>query len=342
MQPQPLLITMGDPTGIGPELIIKMLLTGELSQTRLPLTLLGDVTALRKAATVFKVDLKVRKRGDSQFELSVGDHDVLLDAVSSLSLDSLTYGRPDHHCGKAMAKYVEHAAAQCLQGAAAGIVTCPINKGAINAAGYHFPGHTELLAARCNTDSVVMMLAGSSLRVCLVTTHAPYREVPRLLSSEAILTTLRITNTALKRDFALPQPRLAVLALNPHAGENGLFGDEEQRIIAPAIAAARTEGIAADGPHSADTLFHFAVKGACDAVICMYHDQGLIPLKLLHFDDAVNVTLGLPIIRTSVDHGTAYDLAGSGTASTASLRAAISMAETMAISRTSCNQGPTL
>jgi 4-hydroxythreonine-4-phosphate dehydrogenase len=147
---------------------------------------------------------------------------------------------------------------------------------------------------------------------------------------ETILTTLRITHASLQHQFALHQPRLAVLALNPHAGENGLFGDEEQRLIVPAVNAACAEGIAASGPHSADTLFHFAVQEhSADAVICMYHDQGLIPLKLLHFDDAVNVTLGLPIIRTSVDHGTAYDLAGSGRASTASLCAALRMAAAM-------------
>ncbi len=154
--------------------------------------------------------------------------------------------------------------------------------------------------------------------------------MPEVLSEEEILATLRVTDAALRRFFGLKMPRLAVLALNPHAGEGGHFGDEEARIIRPAVEAARAEGIAADGPHSADTLFHFAVQGACDAVVCMYHDQGLIPLKLLHFEDAVNVTLGLPIVRTSVDHGTAYDLAGTGKASEKSLVAAVRMAEEMA------------
>ena len=228
-----------------------------------------------------------------------------------------------------MADYVEYAISRCLDKTAAGIVTCPINKAAINAAGYHFPGHTELLAERCGIEKVVMMLAGERLKVCLVTTHLAYRDVPARLSREEILQTVRITAQAFRHQFGIQQPRLAVLALNPHASENGLFGDEEQRIIAPAIEAAQAEGITADGPHSADTLFHFAAKGAYDAVICMYHDQGLIPLKLLHFDDAVNVTLGLPIVRTSVDHGTAYDLAGTGTANTASLIAALKMAEQM-------------
>jgi 4-hydroxythreonine-4-phosphate dehydrogenase len=156
------------------------------------------------------------------------------------------------------------------------------------------------------------------------------REVSQRLSVERILTTIRIVATALQDQFGIVRPRLAVLALNPHAGEGGLFGDEEQRLILPAIEAARAEGISASGPHSADTLFWFAIQGKYDAVICMYHDQGLIPLKLLHFEDAVNVTLGLPIVRTSVDHGTAYDLAGTGQANSASLVAAVRMAVQMA------------
>jgi 4-hydroxythreonine-4-phosphate dehydrogenase len=233
-----------------------------------------------------------------------------------------------------MAGYVDWAAEECLTGDAAAMVTAPINKAAIRAAGIKFPGHTELLADHCGVNRVVMMLAGERLKVCLVTTHIPFDLVSQQLNKDAILETIRITDTALRCDFGLKQPRLAVLALNPHAGESGLFGDEESLLIAPAITAAIAEGIDASGPHSADTLFHFAVQGDYDAVICMYHDQGLIPLKLLHFDDGVNVTLGLPIIRTSVDHGTAYDIAGTGRASCASLIAALQMAEQMADSKT--------
>jgi 4-hydroxythreonine-4-phosphate dehydrogenase len=229
-----------------------------------------------------------------------------------------------------MADYINWACDACLAGDAGGMVTAPINKQALQAAGIEFPGHTELLAERCGGAEVVMMLAGTRLRVCLVTTHCALREVPLYLTQERILTTLRITAHSLQEQLGLKQPRLAVLALNPHAGEGGLFGDEEQRHIVPAIAAARAEGLAASGPHSADTLFWFAVQGLYDAVICMYHDQGLIPLKLLHFEDAVNVTLGLPIVRTSVDHGTAYDLAGTGQANPASLIAAVDMAAGMA------------
>jgi 4-hydroxythreonine-4-phosphate dehydrogenase len=174
------------------------------------------------------------------------------------------------------------------------------------------------------------MLGGARLKVCLVTTHLALKEVPGALSCDEIVATIRIVDAAFRRFFGCRLPRLAVLALNPHAGEGGRFGDEEARMIAPAIATARQLGIDASGPHSADTLFHFAARGDYDAVICMYHDQGLIPLKLLHFEDGVNITLGLPIIRTSVDHGTAYDLAGTGQADCRSLVAAVMMATQMA------------
>ncbi|MCD6186594.1 MAG: 4-hydroxythreonine-4-phosphate dehydrogenase PdxA [Desulfuromusa sp.] len=327
---QPLLLTMGDPTGIGPELIIKTLLEQSLQQMHHPVQIVGDVGILCHAGKIFGCEGKPERLKNGLYTLSFGDKKLIVHSCSELDLTSVHYGQPDTDCGKAMVDYVEYAISHCLDKTAAGIVTCPINKAAINAAGYHFPGHTELLAERCGVDKVVMMLAGERLKVCLVTTHLAYRDVPAKLSREEILQTIRITAKALQQQFGIQQPRLAVLALNPHASENGLFGDEEQRIIAPAIKAAQAEGIAADGPHSADTLFHFAAKGAYDAVICMYHDQGLIPLKLLHFDDAVNVTLGLPIVRTSVDHGTAYDLAGTGKANTASLVAALKMAEQMA------------
>ncbi len=326
----PLLLTMGDPTGVGPELIIKTLLDSSFAQLDHPLEIVGDVEVLVKAATVFDQDCRIEQISADLYRLCCGDRQLIVHNRSNLSVADISYGRPDQQCGRAMADYIEYATAQCLAGKAAGIVTCPINKAAINAAGCHFPGHTELLAERCNCDKVVMMLAGDRLKVCLVTTHLAYRDVPAALSTEEILETIKITDAAFKSYFGHKKPRLAVLALNPHAGENGLFGDEEERLIKPAIAAAQELGITADGPHSADTLFYFAAKGEYDAVICMYHDQGLIPLKLLHFEDGVNVTLGLPIVRTSVDHGTAYNLAGTGKADNSSLRAALKMADEMA------------
>jgi 4-hydroxythreonine-4-phosphate dehydrogenase len=251
--------------------------------------------------------------------------------LSALDAEALRYGVPDPECGQAMVDYITWACDRCRGGEAAGMVTAPISKAAIRQAGCRFPGHTELLAERCGVAQVVMMLGGERLKVCLVTTHLPLRDVPAQLSTASILRTVTIVDDAFRRFFACVQPRIAVLGLNPHAGEGGLFGDEEARLIAPAIAAARAAGIAASGPHSADTLFHFAAQGRFDAVVAMYHDQGLGPLKLMHFEDAVNVTLGLPIVRTSVDHGTAYDLAGTGTASEKSLVAAVRMAIQMAI-----------
>lgn len=328
---KPLILTMGDPTGVGPELIVKALLEGAFDRLGRPLLVAGDAGVLRRAAALFQVDCQENYgHGLVSHRLSIGGRSLDVHALSALPAAELQYGRPTAECGRAMAEYVEWACNRCRQGLAAAMVTAPINKAAIHAAGYDFPGHTELLAERCGVDKVVMMLAGERLKVCLVTTHLALSQVPGVLSTAEILTTIRITDSAFKRHFGRPQPRIAVLALNPHAGEAGLFGDEEERLIAPAIAAAKAAGIDARGPHSADTLFHFAAKGAYDAVVCMYHDQGLIPLKLLHFDDGVNVTLGLPIVRTSVDHGTAYDIAGTGTASTASLVAAINMAVEMA------------
>jgi 4-hydroxythreonine-4-phosphate dehydrogenase len=321
----PLLITMGDPTGVGPEIIAKALVSGALDAVARPLQVIGDSGVMLRAAHLFAADAVIEATQTGGL-LIVGGRRLAIESLSALPAPDLVYGQPDAACGAAMADYVVHAAKRCLNGTAAGLVTAPINKAAIHAAGIPFPGHTELLADLCGVKKVVMMLAGDTLKVCLVTTHLAYADVPQALSIKGILDTIHIVDSSFRRQFGLVQPRIGVLALNPHAGEGGLFGDEEQRLIVPAIAAAQAEGIAASGPHSADTYLHFAARGACDAVVCMYHDQGLIPLKLLHFDDGVNVTLGLPIVRTSVDHGTAYDIAGTGQASTASLVAAIKMA----------------
>lgn len=339
MQTLPLLLTMGDPTGVGPELIVRALLDNSFQPLEHPLRVVGDSAVLKRAAELFTSDIRVEKIADQHDRIEIDRQRLDVLSLTRLNPSTLVYGQPDRACGRAMAEYVDRAISECLDGRAAGIVTCPINKAAINASGYHFPGHTELLAERCGVDKVVMMLAGERLKVCLVTTHLAYRDVPDHLTTDEIFATIRVTAQALNAQFGIDRPKLAVLALNPHAGEDGLFGNEEKTLIRPAIDRARAQGIAADGPHSADTLFHFAARGAYDAVICMYHDQGLIPLKLLHFDDGVNVTLGLPIVRTSVDHGTAYDLAGSGRANTASLVAALKMADRMARTRQADRQG---
>lgn len=320
-------VTMGDPSGVGPEIIVQALADPELNRICRPLVL-GDRGALERALAITKLPLTletVQETGPLRREPGV----VYLRELTRLAPEEMAFGSPSAAGGDAAYRYICEAAQLCLSGEAKGMATAPINKEALNRAGHHFPGHTELLAHLTGTDQVVMMLAGERLRVTLVTIHEALAQVPALVTRERVLETIRITDRALARYFS-PTPRLAVLALNPHCGEGGLFGDEERTVIAPAIADARAEGIDAVGPLSADTLFHFAVSGGYDAVVCMYHDQGLIPLKLLHFDDGVNVTLGLPIIRTSVDHGTAYDLAGTGKASAQSMKAALVMAAQMA------------
>ncbi|HSH14188.1 MAG TPA: 4-hydroxythreonine-4-phosphate dehydrogenase PdxA, partial [Desulfurivibrionaceae bacterium] len=235
--------------------------------------------------------------------------------------------------GRAMIDYIEEGVRLCRSGVLAGLVTCPIAKVALKMAGSHDPGHTEMLARLTAADEFAMMMAGGRLRVTLVTIHVGLGRVVGLLSPERIFRLIELTGRSLQRDFALAQPRLAVAGLNPHAGEAGMFGDEEERLIGPAVTRAAAAGWRVTGPLPPDTVFHKAAAGAFDAVICMYHDQGLIPFKLLHFEDGVNVTLGLPMVRTSVDHGTAYDIAGRGVASPVSLDAAFRLAGEIAGNR---------
>lgn len=318
---------MGDPTGVGPEIVAAALADPAVRRCCHHLVI-GDAAAMARGVAVAGTGHRIEKT--DAFTTDAPGEDVLqLKEVSSLSGEEMVYGRPAVASGKAMYQAICEAARLCLAGNADAMATAPISKEALSRAGHRYPGHTELLAELAGAERVVMMLAGSRLRVTLVTIHEALADVPALVTFDRVLETIRITHRDVDRYFRR-NPRIAVLALNPHCGEGGMFGDEEARIIAPAVEAARRDGIDAAGPFSADTLFHFAVQGAYDAVVCMYHDQGLIPLKLLHFDDGVNVTLGLPIIRTSVDHGTAYDLAGTGRASAESMKAAILMAAEMA------------
>jgi 4-hydroxythreonine-4-phosphate dehydrogenase len=321
-------ITMGDPSGVGPEVIVKALADREIHELCRPLVL-GDPVAMERAVSVTGSGLALKPVvGGSPYSGFSADCIRFL-PVSALSQPDMEFGRPSKAAGDAVYRYISEAVRLCLEGEAAAMATAPISKEALNRAGHKYPGHTELLAKLTNTKNFVMMLAGDRLRVALVTIHEALSDVPGLLTKERILSTIRIVHRGVDRYFK-KSPRLAVLSLNPHCGEGGLFGDEENKIISPAVDAAREEGIDAVGPLSADTLFHFAAGGLYDAVICMYHDQGLIPLKLLHFDDGVNITLGLPIIRTSADHGTAYNLAGTGKASELSMAAAIRTAARMA------------
>ena len=318
-------ITMGDPCGIGPEIIIKALQSPEIASSCVPLVI-GDRLALERALDTCGSTLKITEISAAADARQANGNSIPLLALSHLTESDIRYGAPSVAAGDAVYRYICCAARLCLEGHAAAMVTAPISKEAMHRAGHDYPGHTELLAELCGTDNFVMMLAGDLLRVSLVTIHEALADVPRLVTFEQVLKTIRITAEGVARLTGKASPRLAVLALNPHCGEGGKFGSQDHDIIAPAVKAARQEGIDAEGPLPADTLFHFAQQGEYDGVVAMYHDQGLIPLKMLHFDDGVNITLGLPIIRTSVDHGTAYNLAGSGTASEKSLLAAIRMA----------------
>jgi 4-hydroxythreonine-4-phosphate dehydrogenase len=324
-------VTMGDPCGIGPEIVCRAV-TDPRVASRCRVVVVGDAGALRRAAALLHLPLVFEQIADAQQLRELPDGSCPLMPVGALGETDCRYGEPTPVTGDAVYRYIVEAYRLVSAGHAAAMATAPISKRVLQSAGHRYPGHTELLAQLSGVDDVVMMLAGERLRVTLVTIHEALRDVPGLLSRERILRTIRTTAAGLSRYF-VHRPRLAVLALNPHGGEGGMFGREEEEIIAPAIAAAREEALDVRGPFPADTLFHVAVRGAYDAVVCMYHDQGLIPLKLLHFDDGVNVTLGLPIIRTSVDHGTAYDLAGTGRASSASMTAAILMAADMAEKR---------
>ena len=322
-------ITMGDPCGIGPEIIAAALADAELHNAAVPLVI-GDRACMERAVELAGSRQRLRLLGDDEFPDESCPEEICLLECSRLAPNDMQYGNPAAAAGDAVYRYITKGAGLCSSGRVQAMATAPINKKAMNLAGHDYPGHTELLAELTGTKDFVMMLAGSRLKVALVTIHEALADVPRLVTFDKVLATIMTTHRDVARYFT-PKPRIAVLSLNPHAGEGGMFGNQEQLVIGPAIEAARAQGVDASGPHSADTLFHFAANGAYDAVVCMYHDQGLIPLKLLHFEDGVNITLGLPIVRTSVDHGTAYDLAGKGIASCISMKAAIMTAASMAM-----------
>jgi 4-hydroxythreonine-4-phosphate dehydrogenase len=327
-----LAITMGDPGGIGPEIIAKALAhTAVYDQSR-PLVI-GERRALEAAIEITGRPLEVRivEQPDQ-----VGEQAGIVDLIDLHNIDIEQVGR-GHVCpevGKAGYEYLERAAQYALKNEVGAIVTPPLNKEALSEAGWIGIGHTELLArfAGVPDKNVAMMLASNRLRVVHVSTHVSLRRAIELVTPERIVTTARLAGEA-ARDIVGRAPHLAVAGLNPHAGEHGLFGSEEQDFIEPAIDQLRAEGWHVSGPVSPDTVFLRAADGAFDAVIAMYHDQGHIPSKFAGFDDTVNVTLGLPIVRTSVDHGTAYDIVGTGTANEANLLAAIDLAARMATHR---------
>jgi 4-hydroxythreonine-4-phosphate dehydrogenase len=309
-------ISLGDPAGIGPEIVVRAL----AARPDVAAIVFGDVGVLARAAAQVGV---AAPRADQ------------VRPVTALAPGDVTPGQPNDAAGRAQLAYLQAATDAALAGEVTALVTAPISKQWIARAGFAFPGHTEYLAARAGVAEFAMMLAGPSLRVTVATTHVPLRDVPRLLTAEGIASAIWLTADALARHFGIAAPRVAVAGLNPHAGEAGRFGDEEDRLVRPAIDMARARVAAAggavataevSGPHVPDAVFRQAARGGADAVVALYHDQGLIPLKLLHFDEGVNVTLGLPFFRSSPDHGTAYDIAGSGRASPASFLAALDLA----------------
>jgi 4-hydroxythreonine-4-phosphate dehydrogenase len=330
-------ITMGDPAGIGPEIAAKALADPAVRAAARPLVI-GDARVVAEAARVARVDLPVRPLD------RVADASWATGAIEVLDLRNadpaaFAMGRVSAVCGRAAYEYVERGVELARAREIDAIVTGPINKEALAAAGVPHAGHTEILAHLTGTKTYAMLLMGRELRVIHVTTHVALRRVPELATRERVLRTIRLGHDAMRR-LGLPAPRMAVCGLNPHAGENGLFGDEERIAIGPAIADARGEGIDATGPYPADTLMSRAAGGEFDCVVAMYHDQGHVPVKTLGFryDHAtrtwtglsgVNVTVGLPVLRVSVDHGTAFDRAGQGTANPESMVEAIMVAARM-------------
>ena len=317
---------MGDPAGVGPEVCLHLLADDQIAQECVPI-LFGDVAILRRVAAAANLPLRAPVISPAQWQANwtTIDQPTILD-LQTLAANAVQPGHVSAATGRAGFTYVDRAIDAALAGQVAAVSTAPLNKEAMHAAGINYPGHTEIFAARTNAVRSCMMQYSEEITCTFVTVHVGYREVPGLLTKERILEVIELTSDALQR-LRGHKPKIVVCGLNPHAGEHGLFGErEEERIIIPAIEAARAKGITIEGPLPPDTAFLPWKRKATDAFVCMYHDQGHIPVKALAFDSAVNTTLGLPIVRTSVDHGTACDIAWQGKANPSSLFAAVRLA----------------
>ncbi len=317
-------VTMGDPAGIGPEVCAKALTSPEV-QMIADCVVIGDRKAMRqglKVAKIGNIEINpIKKISEAKF--TRGTIDVL--DLKNVDVSRLRIGQVSKAAGKASVEYIEKAIKLAMDGKIDAVTTAPINKESMHKAGYKFQGHTEILATRTRAKNYAMMFISDTLWIMLVTTHLPLREVSRHLDKKKVLNTIKLAHETLFK-LREKKPRIGVAGLNPHAGEAGIFGDEEIKIIKPAVDEARKMGINVKGPVSPDAIFYLANIGMFDVVVAMYHDQGLIPLKLLSFNRSVNVTIGLPIIRTSVDHGTGFDIAGKGWANPNSLIEAIKVA----------------
>jgi 4-hydroxythreonine-4-phosphate dehydrogenase len=332
----PLALTMGDPAGIGPEITLKSWLARDTQHVP-PFVVYGDAAMYMARATAFGLRVAVQSVATAAEAQSVFPRAL---PVMSVTLAALSQpGQPDATNASAVIQSITQAVADKAHGGVSAVVTNPIAKSVLYSSGFKHPGQTEFLGELATahwpgqSHSPVMMLASGLLRVVPLTIHMPLSRVPAMITQQLIDATVRTTWRALQCDFGIANPRIAVAGLNPHAGEGGALGKEDRDIIAPAILDLQRDGLAITGPHSADTLFHGAARSRYDAAIAMYHDQALIPIKTLSFDDGVNVTLGLPFVRTSPDHGTAFDIASHGRASAESLIAAIKLADQMAARR---------
>jgi len=327
--PAPLALSLGEPAGIGPEIIAAA--WRALSAEGPVFCVIGDAALMRRQGVPVQAVPSIGEAA-AVFARALPVLDIPLPAPVSP-------GRPEPANAGSVADWIETAVGLALSGEASGVVTSPIAKAPLYAAGFRFPGHTEFIADLTadapfsGTRGPVMMLTAKDLRACLVTIHAPLSEVPELVTAERVIRTARVVHESMRRDFGIARPRLALAALNPHAGESGSIGLEEIEVLRPAAEALRAEGIAITDPLPADTMFHDEARATYDAAICLYHDQALIPVKTLDFWGGVNTTLGLPVIRTSPDHGTGFDIAGKGLARPDSLIAAIRLAGQMAAAR---------
>ena len=331
-------ITLGDPNGIGPEVVLKSLHDPSLMPSMTPV-LIGSAHVLRVHADVLGFsDLDIHVVDEVPEEVPHGD--VALLDVAEADEPPVSFGAVTAEGGRLAMRAVERAVDACVNGSVDAMATAPISKAAINKAGYNVPGHTEFIAERTGSAKPTMMMVAGGLRVGLVTSHVALSEVPTMVTEDAILEKVRVIDASLRQDFAIDDPTIAVLGLNPHAGEAGAFGKEEEEIIAPAVEAARQEGFQVEGPLAADGFFATQLDSDFDAVLAMYHDQGLVPFKALAFDHGVNYTAGLPIVRTSPDHGTAHGIAGKGMALPGSMRSALELAVAVARHRQQRTETP--
>jgi len=319
----PIAITMGDAAGIGPEVVAKVFAEPDFT---IPAVVYGDAGVLRRIVERLAIPIAIKTISRPR-EAEMGRGVVNVISLSDLG-EELLFGRVDARAGQAAYDYIVAAIRAALAGEVAAIATAPINKESLKLAGVPYPGHTEMLADHTGTDDYAMMLFNNELRVIMVTVHVSLRQAIDELSIERELRIIRLADDAARR-LGVTAPRVAVAGLNPHAGEHGLFGSEDEDIVAPAVAQACEEGIDCSGPWPGDTVFMQARQGRFDIVVAQYHDQGLIPVKYLGIDEGVNVTVGLPFVRTSVDHGTAFDIAGTGKADHRSMRVAIEQAAKM-------------